>query len=184
MRYPSAPGFTLIELVVTVAVAAILLTLGLPSFSDMIRDNRLAGHSNRFLSALNIARSEAIKRGQQVTVCKANTEVPEPYCGGPGWESGWMVFVDKNEDGVVDDNQDIVRVFEALPTGFTLRLPNSNHNIDRWIAYKSTGAARGNGGLATGTFSLCQGSDAIHARSIIINSIGRARIEKGTDSCP
>ncbi|MGB5065269.1 MAG: GspH/FimT family pseudopilin, partial [Candidatus Competibacter sp.] len=64
-------GFTLIELMITVALAAIVLTLGVPAFQETIRNNRLATTVNDFISSLNLTRSEAIKRGTRVTLCKS-----------------------------------------------------------------------------------------------------------------
>lgn len=74
-------GFTLIELLITIAVASILLTLGIPSFQNIIRENRLATQVNEFVTALNMARGEAIRRGQNVSVTPS----------GGGWNDGWVV---------------------------------------------------------------------------------------------
>lgn len=193
MRITYTHGFTLVELLVTLAIMAITLTLGVPSFKDTIRENRLAGHSNRFLSALNIARSEAIKRGAVVTVCKANVDATPPACNGNPcdsgggancWEKGWLVFTDTNGDGVTDPEETVIRVFEGLPKTLTLRVAG-NHDSN-WIAYDSIGEGKGSGagGQPNDTFRLCQGQDAANGRKITINTMGRANIEKGTSSCP
>ncbi len=191
MRFKHTNGFTLVELMVTVAVAAIVLTLGVPSFKDTIRDNRMAGNSNRFLSALNIARSEAIKRAQQVAVCKANVEATPPSCNSANcnsgtncWENGWMVFVDADRNGAMEDSNDLIRVFEALPKGLTLRVAGTHDT--NWVAFNSLGQGLGSGAgnRPDDTFRLCQGSDTVNARSIAINLMGRAKIEKGATTCP
>ena len=86
-------GFTLIELMVTLGVAAILLSVGIPGFNGLIRDNRLTTDYNQFVSALNTARSEAVKRGVGVTTCKRNTAGTD--CNNAGnWEDGWIIFTD------------------------------------------------------------------------------------------
>lgn len=200
MRAAHVQGFTLIELLATIAMAAMVLTLGVPSFQSTIRDNRMAGHSNRFLSAINLARSEAIKRGQQVTVCKVDAaSEAAPACnnalcdeqgGGNCWDQGWVVFADAAPLGVIDEGQDtVIRVFEALPQGLTLRV--GGHDT-HWLAYDALGKGWGSGSSGVpnhptkpdDTFRLCQGQDTGSARTITINSIGRAKITKQATQCP
>ena len=85
-------GFTLLELMITVAVLAILLSLGVPSFAETIRNNRVAAQTNELVTALSLARSEASKRGMPVSVCAGATA-----CGGAAesdWNTGWQVFTD------------------------------------------------------------------------------------------
>lgn len=89
-----AQGFTLIELMITISIAAILLAVGIPSMRDMIQQNRLTGNVNEFVAANMLARSEAIKRGSPVTLCRAvNAESGSDACStaGGGWETGWVV---------------------------------------------------------------------------------------------
>lgn len=114
MRHQS--GFTLIELVVTISVAAILLTLAVPSFRSTIQNNRVTGQANEFLTSLTLARSEAIKRGRNASVCISSDGTS---CMGSNWASGWLVWSDNNGNGTLDAGE-TVRVHEALPTGSTL----------------------------------------------------------------
>jgi type IV fimbrial biogenesis protein FimT len=194
-------GFTLVELLVTISMAAMVLTFGVSGFQGIIRDNRVATQSARLMAALNLARGEAIKRGIQVTVCKANLSANPPQCdagkcdsgtGNSCWEKGWIVFVDANGNGTLNDAKDTdfcsggdctIRVFEALPKGLTLR---SGDHVERWIAYQSPGTGLGSGAGSTvnDTFRLCSGKETTYARSIKINSIGRAQAQKGASSCP
>lgn len=76
-------GFTLTELMITVTILAILLGIGVPSFLEFIRNSRVSTQTNEFASALNLARSEALKRGQPVTILAA---------GGADMANGWCVF--------------------------------------------------------------------------------------------
>lgn len=199
MRTEFTAGFTLVELLVTLSVASIILTLAVPGFQAMIRENRMAANSSQLLTALNLARSEAIKRGLQVTLCKANAVVTPPSCddtacnagtGSGCWEKGWLLFADRNGNGILNDGTDpdfcaggdcTIRLYEPLPAQLTLR---TGANLARWVAYRSPGTGLGSGGLATGTFRLCQGTDTAHARSVVLNSIGRARVAKGAPACP
>lgn len=200
MRMSFAKGFTLIELMIAVSMAAIVLTFGVSGFQNLIREARAATHSSRLMAALNLARSEAIKRGIQVTVCKANLAASPPQCdtgkcnastGSGCWENGWIVFADANGNGTLNDAMDkgfctggdcTIRIFETLPEGLTLR---TGEHVAQWIAYQSpgTGLGSGTGTAVNDTFTLCTGEETAHARSIKINSIGRAQLQKGATSC-
>ena len=100
-------GFTLLELMVTVAVAALLLAIGVPTFQSMVRNNRIAAHTNDFMSSLNLARSEANKRGRRVVLCKSDKTDNIAACTAANnccttstgnWEQGWIVFVDADNN--------------------------------------------------------------------------------------
>jgi len=169
-------GFTLIELMVTIAVAAIILMVAIPSFKEMIDNNRLVTQVNAFTTSLATARSEAIQRALQVTACKSANGTSCTTSG--NWEQGWIVFEDVNGNG-----DDLIRVFSALPTGYTLRVSG---NFSDWIAYTRTGMSTGSSGEGVaGTFRVCT-ADAVttKSRSIEINTTGRARLIASAASCP
>ncbi len=84
----AAPGFTLVELLVTVVVLAVVLTLGLPALQRTLERNRVTSDANRLVSALHLARSEAVKRGERVLVCPSRDG---QTCGGD-WSAGWIVL--------------------------------------------------------------------------------------------
>lgn len=114
-------GFTLIELLVVLAIAAILLMLSAPSLSRMIKSNSMASGVNSFLSDLRFARSESIRLGGGVVMCRSDApEAASPACGtgtGPGnngWVSGWIIFHDLNTNGTIDANEPILRVQAAF----------------------------------------------------------------------
>jgi type IV fimbrial biogenesis protein FimT len=86
-------GFTLLELMTAVAVTAILLTIGVPSFTSIMRNNQIAAQSANLVQALNLARSEAIKRGIRVSVCPAAAG-GNACVATPTWSNGWVVFTD------------------------------------------------------------------------------------------
>jgi type IV fimbrial biogenesis protein FimT len=163
-------GFTLIELMITLAIAAILLGLAAPSFNDLIKDNRLTTQINALSASLNLARSESIKRSLTVTVCKSTGGT---QCGGE-WSDGWIVFEDSDgTDGNVDANDTIIRVNSALTIGNTLNFNNGNY-----VKYSSTGF-----GSIAGTFTLCDDRDSAnkYAKALIISPSGRTRVATDND---
>ena len=93
-------GFTLIELMVTLAIAAILLTVAIPSFNTTIKNNRLITDANRLVSSVGLARSEAVKHGRTATVCVSSDQAT--CTGETDWTLGWMVWVDVNRNAVLD----------------------------------------------------------------------------------
>ena len=165
-------GFTLVELMVTLMVASILLMVGVPSFIESIRRNRTVSQANELVTALNLARSEAVKRGMQVTVLRTGAE----------WEDGWEVFVDEDGDGVVDAGDAVLQEYTALSEGYTLRVGGS---FADWVAYQPTGLSLGSGGLPNGSFRLCTDEqDTTKGRTIAVNSVGRISVQEETNSCP
>lgn len=130
-------GFTLIELIITVAIAAIVLAIGIPSFKETILQNRLTTYTNQLIGAINLARSEAIKRGVRVTPCPSNGA----DCEAIGYEKGWIVFTDPNNNAKLDtvNGETIIRIFEKMPDGMTL---TGNGNVDTYISYTGDGVSR------------------------------------------
>ncbi len=172
-------GFTLIELIITVAIAAIVLAIGIPSFKETILQNRLTTYTNQLIGAINLARSEAIKRGVRVTLCPSNGA----DCEAIGYEKGWIVFSDLNNNAKLDTANDeiIIRIFEKMPDGMTL---TGDDNVKTYISYTGDGVSRLNGGaFQTGTLTLCKDGKA---RQIILSSPGRLRVETNPTSfsCP
>jgi type IV fimbrial biogenesis protein FimT len=166
-------GLTLPELVMTVCISVILAGIAIPSFIDVITNNRTATIANQLITALAYARSEAIKRGSQVTIKHKGTTARV-------WDDGWDVFTDSNRNGKIDMSDELLKTYDALPEGYTLR---TGGNYASWVAYAATGVSRGATGFANDTFSLCDSSrDTNKSRAIIIK-MGRARTETGAAKC-
>jgi type IV fimbrial biogenesis protein FimT len=186
-------GFTLTELIVTVAVAAIVLTVGVPSFQQMMLNNRTAVHTNDFLGSLNQARGEAIKRGVgwRVVMCPGTAA----GCSGTAWGNGWIVFVDGDADqngilnqttdnnGQWDNGEQLLQVHEALGSNNTLT-SNMTDNSTAYISFQSDGSSRVMGSntfqMGTFTFGLCNTEN--RRNTIVINSVGRASVVQ--QACP
>ena len=107
-------GFTLIELMVVIAIVAILTTLATPSFTSLIQSNTMSNTVNSFLADMRFARSESIRRGGSVVMCRSNLPETTQACNGTtgatkGWVTGWIVYHDYNNNGLPDTGE-ILRV--------------------------------------------------------------------------
>ncbi|WP_324778924.1 GspH/FimT family pseudopilin [Thiobacillus sedimenti] len=169
-------GFTLVELLVGLAVGAILLAIALPGYAYLARASRLAAITNDLLTALQLARSEAIKRGTRVTVCKtADAESAVPACdAAAGWHEGWLVFVDGGAHGVIDVNDQVLRAQAHSHRTVSI---TANATYGHYISYRPDGTSQGSGGLPNGTLQICADGDR---RDIIINHTGRPRLQSGS----
>lgn len=173
-------GFTLIELMVTLAIALILIMAGIPSFNELIRDNQTAGQANRFIADLNYARSEAVKRGSLVFVCKSSDQAN--CTSSSNWEDGWIVLADDGDD-TIDGGDAVLIVNQGLKENFTLR--DVGGNFSNWLSYGASGVTDGNGGGGVDTFRLCRpDADITQSRQIDISATGRISIREGTTTCP
>jgi type IV fimbrial biogenesis protein FimT len=166
MTLNSMSGFTLVEILIAMAVVAILLTVGIPSFRYITNSNRIAGEINGLLGDMQYARAEAVKEGRPVTVCVsangatcANTNT---------WQSGWIVFSDVNGNAAVDVATDVV-----------LRIQTPFSSTDSFVATNAVGAVTFNregyaNGIANGT--LIQLHDSTNTsnwtRCLSINLVG------------
>jgi type IV fimbrial biogenesis protein FimT len=171
---PASRGFTLVELLMVLCVAGILLTLSVPSFGRIISSSRLTAASNALLSSMYLARSEAIKRHSRVALCKTVDGMACAATG--GWEQGWIVFSDINNNGVRDSDEPIIERIQGLPT---IRA-TGNSPVAKYVSYVATGSTRLiGGGLQAGTVTVCaEPGTSDEARQIVISSVGRPRIQK------
>lgn len=159
-------GFTLLELMITVVIAGILASMAAPSFTQAIDNNRMTTQINELLTTFNYARSEAIKRSLNVTVCNSNNGAS---CSG-NWHDGWVVFVDTNSDGDVDGGETILRVHEALSGSSVIDFSGVVNYASSGL--EATGAAR--------TLTLCDSRGDSDKKGIIISATGQGRtVESG-----
>ena len=173
----SFSGFTLTEVLVTLAVLATLATLGGAAWKSVMTSMKLTALSNTFHSQLMLARSEAINRNMRVALCKSPDGIVCVTTG--SWEQGWIVFHDINNTGKRETGETVVYRVDALPAGYRLL---GNTNVSKYVSFGSNGGAiTTGGGFQAGTLTLCQAAvTGGEAREIIINSAGRPRIRKTT----
>lgn len=156
-------GFTLVELMVTVAVAVIMLAVAVPGFNDIMRSNKLTTNVNSFVQALHLTRSEAIKSGG-ATLCASDNGTS---CNGGDWTKGWILFPDFNLNGTLDAGETIVRVNEAMPVGVVL--PTASATT---VTYAGSGFLNPPG--TSLTFVFCGGRTGTGAgRTVSVNRTGR-----------
>jgi len=165
---PRPLGFSLIELLVVLAIAAVLLGIGVPNMQEYVVSSRLSGASNDLFTALNVARSEAVRRGVQVTLATNGA------AGSRDWTTGWTMFVDTNADGALTAGEEVLRVGAAQDAPMTVF---GSANFGTFLAFDSTGRLTAGGG----SFVICHGTALVvdgvaRSRAVVINSAGRARI--------
>jgi type IV fimbrial biogenesis protein FimT len=158
-------GFTLVELMIALAVGITLLTIGIPAFNSLMTSNRTTAYTNDLIGALRLARSEAVKRGEGVTVCASN----ENYnaCDNANWQNGWLVFTDPDDDRTYTaGTDDLIRIWQAPEGGVTF-----DATTPASIRFLSSGESSG----SVNDFALklpdCRGKQA---RTISISRMGRA----------
>lgn len=171
----SERGFTLIELMVTLSIAAILLTVAVPNFITFVQNNRLATQANDLVTMLNYARSEAVKRNQRITICSSTTGTS--CANSTTWGTGFIVFADIDGDGVVDGGEDVLQVRQGVEGANTLTAGAQSS-----ITYQSNGFLSGVG--ANDIFRLCDSRGTASARSITLSMQGRVSTSTGATSCP
>lgn len=109
-------GFTLIEVLVVVAIAAILASMAVPSFRTMLVKRSVQSAAETLVSDMRFARTEALTRSARVVICSLAANSTSACAGSSGsWQNGWIVFVDMNSSGSLDAGDDVVRVQQELP---------------------------------------------------------------------
>ena len=156
-------GFTLVEIMITVVIASILMGLAAPSFVNFVKNNRLSSQANGLMADLAFTRSEAVKRGANITICRASD--PFAACTGSAgpWSTGWIV---------IDGAGQVLRLHQALDGQNTL---TGTGTLADQTAYTGTGLITLG---AAQSFSLCDDRLASYGRLIQISITGRAAIAK------
>jgi len=168
MRQSKAWGFTIPELVITLGVAAIVLSTAVPSLNTTIRNSRLSTHLNSVVGDIHFARSEAAKRDVRVILCRsANPNATTPSCSGTAkvWSSGYIIFADDGNytNNVYNDGVDILlRRGQAAAEGVNMR---TNAIWNQFLEFNSNGSLNEGG---TAYMSICDDRGSEYGKQIMV----------------
>ena len=162
-------GFTLVELMVVVAIAGIAMAFAIPAMGTFIKNERLVTQINTLVGHLAYARSEAVTRRQQVILCASGNMTS---CSGTDWAAGWILFIDADNSSTF--NGELILRAKAPLAGIGTTLNSSTGSM---IIYDNRGFSPN-----SGVFSLCDDRREPHVKSISITNTGRVR-RGGSASC-
>lgn len=165
-------GFSLVELIVTLAIAGILLAVGLPSFQDFMANSRMSETNNGLVSSIQLARSQSLNKLQAAGLCTSNSPLADDAScdAGAGYQSGWIVYVDENGNGTRDAAEEIVHRGEPVSAAFAFT-PDTVY--ENQIYFNDAGASvNAAGAPASGSIELVYGND-IQKRVITVSANGR-----------
>ena len=175
----NSKGFTLLELIIIIAILGISMAIAAPGLSTMIANNRISSSASDFASALQLAKAEAVARLNPVIVCKKNAASNGCIADGD-WSQGWIVFSDDNGNGGADlgSGESILLVHEALEANITFV---GSDGVDSSITFRPSGT-----NSITSTESLVisdqRGLDNCATRTILVTITGRGSVMKPRDT--
>ncbi len=162
IKYIYNKGLTLVELLMALAVVSVILAGSAQNIMDFVLNNRAAAQVNKLQSSLRHARHEAIKRNRSITVCQS---ADASSCSG-NWEDGWIVFMDTNNNDVVDANEQVLQRHAGIEQG--TKLAFNQHRV----VYAKNGTPRDG---SNGSFVFCDSRGAAASIGIVIGPSGRPR---------
>jgi type IV fimbrial biogenesis protein FimT len=164
-------------MLVALALGASLTSLVAPSVAQFVASTQVSSASTSMMASLFLARHEAIKRHGRVVLCKTSDGNQCAHSG--GWEQGWIVFHDVNNNGLREETEQIIQ--QQMPLSGSLRM-TGNTPVARYISYGSMGSTRTVGGaFQAGTLTLCRpAADSVEGRQIILNAAGRPRVQRAS----
>jgi len=180
-------GFTLYELLITMLVIGIVLSVGIPSFSDFTRNSRITSTANDMHSSFQLARSEAARSKAPITICSSADPLGAALCDGASFDDGWIIFTDLNGDiQRAGAGETVLRAHPPVDTTINI---STNANAD-YFGFAATGLGRGDvgGQPALQTVVMCDDRGNIvaaggmsAARYLVVTPIGRATVLRDVD---
>ncbi|NMG63689.1 prepilin-type N-terminal cleavage/methylation domain-containing protein [Azoarcus indigens] len=178
-------GFTLIELMVTLAVAAILAAMAAPSFRTLLANNRLSTQTNELVGAVTFTRSEAVKRGRNVTLCRADSDTALTCLAGNQSEWEHWIVVDPAIDAA--DSSRVLRRGSIATQQISVEASSNITDAANEIVFRADGLARGTDGstLLVGTLRICSDTQGLdqNARLLELRGGGRATTSTASETC-
>jgi type IV fimbrial biogenesis protein FimT len=175
-------GFTIVELMIALAVAAIILTMAAPATTALVRDGRVRAQTFDLMGDINFARSQAIKRKVLVVLCRSqDPTATTPTCGGTAntWTTGWLIFASLNGNNTYENGVDtLLAIGEAVSSLKVITNSTSNRNLE----YSPDGTTNESGGTAR--FAICDSRGGAYGRQVNVSPIGRPVIAKGSTGAP
>jgi type IV fimbrial biogenesis protein FimT len=172
-------GFSVFELLIAVAIGGMIMTFAVPSFSNSIANQRMVSATNEMVSALTLAKSEAIKRVSYVTVCASSNGVS---CAGDStsWADGWLVFANDGVAtlGTLDGDDELIRVYPALHENLSVAPLG---NVGEFVSFRPSGTMGSSAANMAGTLTTCDPRGAGSATAILMQPSGRWRISHDED---
>lgn len=169
-------GFTLIELMISLVVLVVLITVAIPGMQGLINSGRLSAAANELSAAVQLARVEALRRNRSVVLC--NSETLTACSNSDAW-TGWLIFVDTNNNGIVDAGEDIVRT-GSIDTPLVMRASDAISARGQQLTFLPSGLARGaaEDALLTAALSVCTPftSPAANVRDVLISFGSRTSV--------
>jgi len=175
-------GFTLIELIVAVAVAGIVMGIAIPSFQSSIKNNRITSETNRLVSDIQLSRSEAMKRNARVILCRsAAPTASTPTCSGTAntWTTGWLVFVSGDTNSTYQPATDtLLKIAQPVAGSITIKTNSTSNNNLEFNADASTNEVG-----STARFSICDDRGINYGKQLDVPPVGRPRLKSTVSSC-
>ena len=179
-------GLTLIELMMAMAVAAVLMAIAGPSFQQALNSNRLSSVANELTGAVQLTRAEAVRANRRVTLC-SSSDGSACTSASSTW-TGWIMFVDTDGDGSRDNAEPVVKsgTFDAP---VVVKSSANITAVNEQITFRGDGTARGSDGqtLLTGTLAVCvattQPAENVHEVSLAFGSRTAVRRRDGAGAC-
>ncbi len=170
-------GITLVEMLVTSCIVAVLLSIAGPSFAQMLSGLRLKNQVDAFFASVLLTRSEAVKTNSRTVMCKSTNGQSCASAG--GWHQGWIVFHDFNNNAELDEGESVVWRQQALDSGIKI---TGNTPVAKYISYTPTGTTNlVSGAFQAGTVKFCQGAqETAETWQIVVNKTGRPKSRKAT----